>query len=146
MLPPRDLLEPAAIDPRNGMGILADETCVELLADTPIGRLAYEVDGHPMVLPVTYAWYEDSVVFRTLAGQKLEAATAGQRVCFQIDHWDSAARIGWSVAVVGSARAVTNFAEREQLENIGLVPWSREKWRQDWVRIDVEAITGRLLR
>ena len=128
------------------MGVIAEETCIELMASTPVGRIAYTVQGHPMVVPVNFAWHEDSVVFRTLAGEKLEAAAEGQRVCFQIDHWEGDRRSGWSVAVVGPAREVTNFAEREQLENIGLVPWGKEKWRQAWVRIEPESISGRVLR
>lgn len=145
-MPPADPIEPSAIDAESGMGVIADDTCQELLASTPIGRIAFTVDGHPMVVPVNYAWFEDSVVFRTLEGQKLEAASQGQQVCFEIDQWDPADRTGWSVAVVGSAREVTDFAEREQLENVGLVPWAKAKWRQSWIRIEPTTITGRVLR
>lgn len=145
-MPPAEPIEPSAIDAASGMGVIAESICVELLETTPIGRIAFTVDGHPMVVPVNFAWFEDSVVFRTLEGQKLEAAAQGQQVCFQIDQWSSADRSGWSVAVVGLAREVTDFAEREQLENVGLVPWSKAKWRQSWIRIEPETISGRVLR
>jgi hypothetical protein len=45
--------------------------------------------------------------------------------------------------VTGVAREVTNWAEQEQLENVGLVPWARDQWRKMWVRIEPSEITGR---
>lgn len=141
-----ELIEPTAIDINSGMGVIDEADCIELLSSTPIGRIAYAVDDHPMVAPVNFAWHEDTIVFRTLEGQKLDAAAEGQTVCFEVDDWDRERRSGWSVVIVGRAREVTNFAEREQLENIGLVPWSKEKWRPMWVRIEPDAISGRILR
>ena len=146
MPPSNEAIEPSAIDPNNEMGVLDRPTCLELLASTPIGRIAYTTDQHPMVVPVNFAWHEDTIVFRTLEGKKLDAAAEGQRVCFEIDHWNPEDRSGWSVAVIGPAREVTNFAEREQLENIGLVPWAKDKWRPAWIRIQPQDITGRMLR
>jgi len=143
---PADDIEPCAIDSVSGLGIIAEETCAELLDSTPIGRIAFTIDGLPMVVPVNFAWHEDTVVFRTLEGHKLEAAAQGQRVCFQIDQWNPVDRSGWSVAVVGPAREVTDFAEREQLENVGLVPWAKARWRQSWIRVEPETISGRVLR
>ncbi len=145
-MPPAEPIESSSIDAASGMGVIAEDLCIELLEATPIGRIAFTVDGHPMVVPVNFAWFEDTVVFRTLEGQKLEAAAEGQRVCFQIDQWSAADRSGWSVVVVGPAREVTDFAEREQLENVGLVPWSKAKWRQSWIRVEPESISGRVLR
>ena len=141
-----ETIEPTAIDITTGMGVIDEADCVELMASTPIGRIAFTVDDHPMVVPVNFAWYEESIVFRTLEGQKLDAAAEGQRVCFEIDHWDAGGRSGWSIVIVGRAREVTNFAEREQLEEIGLIPWAKDKWRPTWVRIEPESLSGRVLR
>jgi uncharacterized protein len=120
--------------------------CIELLESTPIGRIGFTTAGGPMVLPVNFSWFEDSVVFRSLDGQKLSAAADGQVVCFEVDQWNAEDRSGWSVVVRGAARAVTQWAEREQLENLDLVPWARDAWRPRWVRIEPAEITGRLLR
>ena len=60
--------------------------------------------------------------------------------------WSAEERAGWSVVVRGVAREVTQWAEREQLENIGLVPWARDAWRPVWVRVDAAEVTGRILR
>jgi uncharacterized protein len=67
-------------------------------------------------------------------------------VCFEVDHWNAEDRSGWSVVVRGVAREVAQWAEREQLENIGLVPWTRDAWRPMWVRVEPTEITGRVLR
>jgi nitroimidazol reductase NimA-like FMN-containing flavoprotein (pyridoxamine 5'-phosphate oxidase superfamily) len=137
---------PVAIDISNHTGVLDVPTCVELIESTPIGRIGFWVDDAPLVLPVNFAWFEDSVVFRTLDGQKLAAAAETQAVCFEVDHWDSSDRSGWSVVIIGRAREVTDWAECEQLENLGLVSWAYDTWRPIWVRIDPTAITGRTLR
>jgi nitroimidazol reductase NimA-like FMN-containing flavoprotein (pyridoxamine 5'-phosphate oxidase superfamily) len=135
----------AAIDIASQLGEMDEDRCVELLRSTPIGRIGFIADGAPLVLPVNFAWFEDTVVFRTLEGQKLAAAAEGQTVCFEVDSWDAGTRSGWSVVVKGVAREVTNWAEQEQLENVGLVPWAREEWRKIWVRIEPSEITGRFV-
>lgn len=136
----------AAIDLTDHLAPLDKAHCIELLETTPVGRIGFTAGGRPMVLPVNFAWFEDSVVFRSLDGQKLAAAAEAQEVCFEVDHWDTQARTGWSVVVRGQARQVTQWAEREQLENIGLVPWARDAWRHLWVRIEPTEMSGRRLR
>jgi nitroimidazol reductase NimA-like FMN-containing flavoprotein (pyridoxamine 5'-phosphate oxidase superfamily) len=138
--------EVVAIDIVSRMGVISHERCVELMQSTPIGRVAFVADtGEILALPVNFKWHEDSVVFRTLEGQKLAAATEGKPVCFEVDQWDAESRSGWSVVVQGNAREVTNWAEVEQLEGIGLVPWAKEKWRRMWVRIEPTNVSGRIL-
>lgn len=132
-------------DERTGLLRLAHDECVELLASNEIGRIVFVDDGQPVALPVNYAWFEDSIVFRTGTGQKLAAAALGQRVAFEIDEIDAATRAGVSVLVTGTARTVENWAERERLEQLGVQPWQRLPWRREWVRIDTDKITGRRL-
>ena len=135
-----------AIDIVSRMGVIDEAQCVELMQSTPIGRVAFVTrTDEVLALPVNFSWHEDSIVFRTLEGQKLAAAVEGKSVCFEVDQWNSEDRSGWSVVVQGKAREVTNWAEIEQLEGIGLVPWAREKWRRMWVRIEPTNISGRVL-
>ncbi len=138
--------EPIAIDIVSRMGVIDEAQCVELVESTPIGRIGFTSDGAPLVLPVNFAWHDGSIVFRTLEGLKLSAAAEGQTVCFEVDQWDPAERSGWSVVMRGVAREVTDWAEIEVLENIGLTPWSREQWRPIWVAIEPHEISGRVLR
>jgi nitroimidazol reductase NimA-like FMN-containing flavoprotein (pyridoxamine 5'-phosphate oxidase superfamily) len=142
----RETPEPVAIDLVNRMGVIDDEACIELVRSTPIGRIGFMSDGWPLVLPVNFAWYEGSIVFRTIEGQKLAAAAERQPVCFEVDRWDATTRSGWSVVIRGTANEVTDWAEIAHLENIGLAPWSKEKWRPLWVRVDPSEISGRVLR
>lgn len=143
-------IEPEAIDLISRMGVIEDATCMQLIRSTPVGRIGFTSDGGPLVLPVNFAVDGDgeneTVVFRSLEGQKLAAAAEGQTVCFEVDDWDAETRSGWSVVIRGTAREVTDWAEREQLENIGLVPWAKEEWRRMWIRIEPSEMTGRVLR
>lgn len=140
--------EPAivAIDITSRMGVIDKAQCLELVASTPVGRLGFNTDAGPMVLPVNFALAGDLIIFRTVEGEKLSAAAAGQPVCFEVDQWDADKRTGWSVVITGVAHEVTDWAEQEQLENLGLVPWSREQWRPMWVKVEPAIISGRVLR
>ncbi len=141
-----DAIEPNAIDIVNRMGVIDEAQCIELMVSTPIGRVGFNSGDAPLVLPVNFAMHEGAVVFRTLEGLKLAAAAQGQMVCFEVDQWDARDKSGWSVVVRGQASEVTGWAEIEQLENLGLTPWSREKWRPLWVKIEPTEISGRVLR
>ena len=146
MSPPDRIAKLPEADPTTGDWVIDRDESIALLSSTPIGRMAFVTDDHPMVLPVNFTWHEEAVVFRTLPGQKLHAAADGQQVCFEVDHWDPDDHTGWSVVIVGPAREVTNFAEQELMEGIGLIPWSKGTWRPKWVKIEPEQITGRRLR
>lgn len=139
-------IEPEAIDLVSRMGVIEATRCMELVESIPVGRVGFISDGAPLVLPVNFAVDEGTIVFRSLEGQKLAAAAEGQTVCFEVDDWDAETRSGWSVVLRGTAREVTDWAEKEQLENIGLVPWAKDQWRRMWVRIEPSDMSGRVLR
>jgi len=126
-----------------GITVLDVDDCKALLGSTPIGRVAFILNGHLGVYPVNYQWVDDTVVFRTISGEKLSAAEQFSDVAFEVDEWGIRSRTGWSVLVRGVAEPVTEWAEVEQLEQIGLVPWAHEEWRRQWVRIVPSEITGR---
>ncbi|MEZ5408010.1 MAG: pyridoxamine 5'-phosphate oxidase family protein [Acidimicrobiales bacterium] len=132
------------IDLRPHLVELTERRCIELLESIPVGRIAFTAEDGPIVLPVNYAWFEGTVVFRTL-DRELHDLIDGQFVCFEVDDWSADTRTGWSVLVRGGAREVTHWAEREQLESIGLVPWARDVWRPRWIRVEPAEMTGREL-
>jgi len=132
-----------SIEDRTGLEILDRAACIELISATPIGRIAFVAAGSPVILPVNFRWVGDSIVFRTLEGDKLHAAAMNQAVAFEIDDWDATTNLGWSVVLKGVAHEVTNWAEAEELEQLGLVPWSSDIWRQKWVRVVPDEISGR---
>ena len=80
-----------------GLEVLDHDTCWRLLAEAPIGRVAFVEAGEPSVLPVSHRTHGHRVVFRTRAGAKLTAAILAKPVAFEADGWDEATRTGWSV-------------------------------------------------
>jgi uncharacterized protein len=118
------------------------EECLRLLRDEAyVGRLAFVLDGRPMVLPVNYLADRESVVFSTVAGTKL-AAVRDAPVAFEIDESRALYHAGWSVVVRGVAHEVTDPDELERLRAGPLRSWARGT-REHWVRITIEEITGR---
>lgn len=58
----------------------------ELLASETIGRVTWEQDGQPCVVPVTYHYEGAELLVHTDAGRSLPAPEAAtSRVCFEVD-------------------------------------------------------------
>jgi nitroimidazol reductase NimA-like FMN-containing flavoprotein (pyridoxamine 5'-phosphate oxidase superfamily) len=80
-----------------------------------MGRVAV-VDGRgPIALPVNFILDRHMVVFRTEEGTKLDVASRGSRVGFEVDGTDAATRTGWSAVVRGEAVEVTDPEELARL-------------------------------
>ncbi|MGW0486055.1 pyridoxamine 5'-phosphate oxidase family protein [Nonomuraea sp. NPDC003214] len=71
--------------------------------------------------PVSFCLNRRDIVIRTAAGSKLAAATRRSVVASEVDNFDSYARSGCSVAVVGYARVADDPAEIARLERL---PWA----------------------
>ena len=126
---------------------LGRDECIALLRQHTIGRLAVVIKKKLHILPLNYATDENGVVvFRTA---DLTAATqAGlANVAFEIDEIDSGQREGWSVAVHGFAREITDAVDRDsqRLLEMQIHPWAPGQ-RDRWFKIAPEEITGRRLR
>ena len=129
-----------------GLGILGRETCVELLASTSVGRLAFIADGEVVVIPVNYRFHEGTVVVRTAVGSKLEAAARHAQMTFEIDQWDDETASGWSVIAKGRAKEVLDQDETAELETLGLRPWADADSKQRWIRIRPDELSGRKIQ
>lgn len=131
----------------NGRGLeeLPREECLRLLGSVPVGRVIYTLHALPAVAVVNFAMSGGSVVFRTGAGGKLEAATGHAVVGFEADNVDPETRSGWSVMIVGPACEVTDPADIAALSVLGLEPWSPGE-REHFVRIRPELVTGRRIQ
>jgi hypothetical protein len=81
---------------------ISEDECLQLLDRHKLGRLAIVVDEQPLIFPVNYALSHRIVSFRTAHGTKL-AHAPGSKVAFEIDEYDQAMRVGWSVLVQGVA-------------------------------------------
>lgn len=91
--------------------------CWRLLrsAQLHLGRVAITSGARPIILPVFYTVVDEAVAFRTVAGTKLQAATSGTVVAFEVDWFDPAINNGWSVVIQGVEREVTDAVERDRL-------------------------------
>lgn len=128
---------------RRGLIVMTLDECERLLSEQEIGRVAVVTAGEPLVLPVLYSYARGSVVFRTAAGEKLDAAWQNAAAAFEIDGWDTSSHTGWSVLLRGQAEAVTQQDEIADLEQLELDEWIPSEQPTTWVRIRSLEITGR---
>ena len=116
--------------------------CFELLADEPVGRLAFIDDGGPIVLPVNFILDNHMLLVRTGEGTKLDVTGHGDKVAFEADGIDRATGTGWSVLVRGEAIEVTDPLELARLRTLPLHPWAPGP-KNHFLRILPAVITGR---
>jgi uncharacterized protein len=121
---------------------LTRSECFELLAREHLGRVAVVDDRGPVVVPVNFVLDRHVVVFRTDEGTKLDVASRGSRVAFEVDGSDAVAHTGWSVLIRGEAVEVTDPAESARLRKLPLTPWAPGP-KARYVRILPAALTGR---
>ena len=129
-------------DARTGIEMMDRQLCLRLLAADEVGRLAVVTAGAPVILPVNYALDDESIVFRTAPGTKLEGVRG--MACFEIDAFDRSTRHGWSVVVTGRLEEVDQYAARDlaRLRSLDLSPWAAGE-REHWLRLVPSHISGR---
>ncbi len=126
----------------DGLELLEEAECRQLLAGGSIGRVGLTVGALPVILPVNYAVVDGDVVFRTGEGTKLRASHHGTVMAFEIDAYDEDAQTGWSVLAVGCAREVLDEDDASTFRGLGIAPWANGE-RTRYVRLHPEMLTGR---
>ena len=84
--------------------------CRRLLTATTIGRLGYETDDGPRVVPMNFLLSGDDLTFRTSAHGEVARLAIGRPVCFEVDEVDEFLQTGWSVQVRGVAQEISSEA------------------------------------
>lgn len=130
------------VEAKTGLEILDEDTCWELLATKPIGRLAALVHGRVELVPMNYAVHDTAVYFRSAPGTKL-AAIDGEAV-FEADEASYLMKSGWSVIAWGRLEEVTDDAELAVALTLPLRPWS-DTPKPYLLKLVVERISGRRL-
>lgn len=125
-----------------GLEVLTEEQCLELLAVGPVGRVGVTIHGLPVILPVNYALVDGDIVFRTSDGTKLHAATDHAVIAFEVDTQDADSHSGWSVLAIGRSSSVTDEEEQIALDQYEITPWAGGE-RNKYVRLRPELISGR---
>jgi nitroimidazol reductase NimA-like FMN-containing flavoprotein (pyridoxamine 5'-phosphate oxidase superfamily) len=123
--------------------VLTEDECLVLLGSHDVGRIAFDVQDRVEILPVNYGIEGRIIVFRTDVGTKLAAVRASP-VAFEVDGWDPASGVGWSVVAQGRAEEITTNLGRaaEHLRWIPVHP-AAPGHRWHWVAIKPAEITGR---
>lgn len=125
------------------MGVLSEHECARLLQTQNIGRIALVVDGRPEIFPVNYVFDDGVVVFRTSTGLKLERGPYTP-AAFEVDHFDSANRVAWSVVVHGTAQDISQSLDTlsERLRTLAVQP-AAPGARRNWMAVYADRMTGR---
>lgn len=132
----------AAVDRPPWVEYLSADECWRLLSLHPVGRVGVTVDSAPEVYPVNHVVDQQSVVFRTDAGNKLRGLERSPAVCYEADGINLDDCTGWSVLVKGRAVDVTSPEELRRVEALPLRFWA-SGGKPHWVRIIPREITGR---
>jgi hypothetical protein len=125
-----------------GLELLTEDDCWELLRTGEIGRVATTIHALPAIFPVTYTTIDATIVFRTSAGSKLAAAAQEAVVAFEVDAYDRGDRSGWSVLLVGRSEIVHDLELTGRVIGAGLEPWAGGH-RTEIVRITPGFVSGR---
>lgn len=127
----------------DGITILSEHECWDLLACSALGRIVTCADGHPEIFPVNFVVQHRTVLFRTAEGTKLVSAAINNQVLFEAD--DHNVTEGWSVIVQGTARILHGDDEIAEAERAQLLSWTSPA-KQHFVRVMPLAVTGRRFR
>ena len=126
-----------------GIAILEDSTCWQLLAQEEVGRLAVSVGRYPEIFPVNYVVVQRTVIFRTAEGTKLLATVVSPGVAFEVDGYDPEAGEAWSVVIKGHAREIPMYDLLD--DAIPLFPWTATP-KSRFVGVVPDSISGRRFR
>jgi nitroimidazol reductase NimA-like FMN-containing flavoprotein (pyridoxamine 5'-phosphate oxidase superfamily) len=131
--------------------LLDEAECLRLISAGGVGRIGYTGRFGPTIVPVNYALYEGTIVFRTgqqgPLGEDLRTGIehAESKVAFEIDELSPAAREGWSILIQGAAHPVDTEAEHASVVRSGVEPWAGGE-KELFVRVIPSRITGRRIR
>jgi nitroimidazol reductase NimA-like FMN-containing flavoprotein (pyridoxamine 5'-phosphate oxidase superfamily) len=125
---------------------LGRSECLELLSQVSVGRIGASIDALPVIFPVHFALFGESVLFRTVPGTKLDAATIGAVVAFQADAQEPLDGNPWTVLLQGIASAVTDEWDQSQARSVRIKSWlgiDDHHHHHHLVRLEATNITGR---
>lgn len=94
---------------------LTREQAFDLLGREPVAHLGLILDGEPCVYPMSYVLDGERILFRTMAGAKLDGIRANPRVCIEVSTFDAETGDWQSVIVRGTASFVDSDTARQNL-------------------------------
>lgn len=127
----------------NGVRALGEQECWQLLGESRFGRLGTRDGDEIEITPVNYVADDRRIFFRTARGSKQLRLSLYSTVAFEIDHVAGGEAV--SVIVRGQARTLTDAAELERFERLGLRPWVAPE-KLEVIEIAPYRVTGRRFR
>lgn len=125
---------------------LSEPECYRLLELHRLGRIAITVGERPEIFPVNYALRGRLIAFRTAPGTKLVPSPMWP-IAFEVDEFDAAIGVGWSVVVHGMAQDVTakEHATAQAVKGLSIRPRAPGD-KTHVVAIQPLEVTGRRFR
>jgi uncharacterized protein len=121
---------------------LSVRECLALLRSRELGRVGFELEQRPVILPVNYRVIANGIVFRVAPGTTLSAALTRARVAFEVDDAEPGGQSGWSVLVTGRATELHDEESVRQARHLGVSPWAPGD-HDHFVIVPVDQISGR---
>ncbi|MDQ1424183.1 MAG: uncharacterized protein QOD72_1681 [Acidimicrobiaceae bacterium] len=124
---------------------LSPPECERLLRRGGIGRVALSTPEGPLIIPVDFTVFEDTIVIRTSAYSALGTYGRDKMLAFEVDHLDQDRQTGWSVVARGRAWGETDAAEVARIRaHSAPQPWASAS-RNVYLRIRWSQLSGRAL-
>jgi nitroimidazol reductase NimA-like FMN-containing flavoprotein (pyridoxamine 5'-phosphate oxidase superfamily) len=95
------------------MESVSREEALELLANQPVAHLGIVIDQTPYVTPMSFVLDGERILFRTMAGKKLDGIRANPEVCIETAEYDPDTGAWVSVIVRGTASLVDDPDTRQ---------------------------------
>jgi hypothetical protein len=126
----------------DGVNVLSEDECWQLVNDAQVGRLAFAVAGEQEIFPVNFVVDGRALLFRTAEGTKLAGLTVSSHVAFEVDSYEPDTGEAWSVVFKGQAERLDHFPDIYAAEGVPIFPWQASP-KQWIVRIVPAKVTGR---
>ena len=126
--------------------VLTESECFQHLSQVSLGRIAISIDALPVILPVHFVLSNESVIFPTVAGSKVDTATTGTVVAFQADEQDPFSGDYWSVLLQGMASAAGDSPRDDEDGALPLGSRPDVQRKLHMVRIEATVVSGRRFR
>jgi nitroimidazol reductase NimA-like FMN-containing flavoprotein (pyridoxamine 5'-phosphate oxidase superfamily) len=122
--------------------VLDEAECLALMATVPLGRIAFTEGALPAVQPVAFVLGDGEVFIPLHRGSRVAAASRGAVLAFEVDDFDTGARTGWNVTVVGASRVISDADEVDRLNRFGVQPWAPAE-AHCYIGIQTRLVRGR---
>ena len=114
------------------------------MASRHVGRVVHTISALPTAVPVMYAVIDGCVIFREFPGLDLRAGSE-MVIAFEVDTFGDRFDEGWCVVATGLAVEVTDLAEIDSLDRVGIASWAPDQ-RSPYVKLTIGPLTGTALQ